>query len=151
MSIGERIKLQQGELTEMDVDAIVNAANEALLVGGGVDGAIHDAAGPELLAACLAIPEVRPGVRCPTGEARVTPAFRLPVQYVIHAVGPFFRGTRGSRPARERFSSRAAAGGGERLLECRRASHLVWRVRVSSPGRRAHLRGGLARAHLGPG
>jgi O-acetyl-ADP-ribose deacetylase (regulator of RNase III) len=87
-----RIVAIRGDITTVHVDAIVNAANEALLVGGGVDGAIHDAAGPELLAACLAIPEVRPGVRCPTGEARVTPAFRLPVQYVIHAVGPFFRG-----------------------------------------------------------
>src|SRR6266446_8168411 len=86
------IRIVTGDITRLDVDAIVNAANEWMLGGGGVDGAIHRAAGPELLEACRAIPEVRPGVRCPTGEARVTPGFRLPARYVIHAVGPRFRG-----------------------------------------------------------
>lgn len=61
-----------------------------MLGGGGVDGAIHRAAGPELRAACSKIPEVRPGVRCPTGEARITLAFRLPVSHVIHTVGPIY-------------------------------------------------------------
>jgi O-acetyl-ADP-ribose deacetylase (regulator of RNase III) len=74
------------------VAAIVNAANERLLGGAGVDGAIHRAAGPELLAACRAIPEVRPGVRCPTGEARITPGFRLSARHVIHTVGPVWHG-----------------------------------------------------------
>ena len=83
------------DITTLDVDAIVNAANERMLGGGGVDGAIHRAAGPELLAACRRIPEVRPGVRCPTGEARLTPGFRLPARYVIHTVGPVWHG--GSR------------------------------------------------------
>jgi O-acetyl-ADP-ribose deacetylase (regulator of RNase III) len=73
----------------------VNAANERMLGGGGVDGAIHRAAGPELLAACRKVPEVRPGVRCPTGEARLTPGFRLAARHVIHTVGPVWRG--GSR------------------------------------------------------
>ncbi len=82
----------RADITTLDVDAIVNAANERMLGGGGVDGAIHRAAGPELLAACRRIPEVRPGVRCPTGEARVTPGFRLPARYVIHTVGPVWRG-----------------------------------------------------------
>ena len=63
-----------------------------MLGGGGVDGAIHRAAGPELLAACREVPEVRPGVRCPTGEARLTPGFRLPARFVIHTVGPVWRG-----------------------------------------------------------
>jgi O-acetyl-ADP-ribose deacetylase len=81
-----------GDITKLDVDAIVNAANERLLGGGGVDGAIHAAAGPELLAACRAIAEVRPGVRCPTGDARITPGFRLPARFVIHTVGPVWRG-----------------------------------------------------------
>lgn len=80
------------DLTEANVDAIVNAANPTLLGGGGVDGAIHRAAGHELLAACRAIPEVRPGVRCPTGEARITPGFALPARFVIHTVGPVYSG-----------------------------------------------------------
>ncbi|KAJ0979210.1 hypothetical protein J5N97_014684 [Dioscorea zingiberensis] len=88
------LKLQRGDITKWFVDgstdAIVNAANEQLRGGGGVDGAIHRAAGRELLAACLEIPEVRPGVRCPTGEARLTLAFRLPVSRIIHTVGPIY-------------------------------------------------------------
>ena len=82
----------QTDITILAVDALVNAANESLLGGGGVDGAIHRAAGPALLAACRAIPEVRPGVRCPTGEARITPGFALPARFVIHTVGPVSRG-----------------------------------------------------------
>lgn len=85
-----RIVLEGGDIVRCDVDAIVNAANATLLGGGGVDGAIHRAAGPELLDACRAIPEVSPGVRCPTGEARITPGFRLTARHVIHAVGPMF-------------------------------------------------------------
>lgn len=82
----------QGDITRLEVDAIVNAANERMLGGGGVDGAIHAAAGPQLLEACRAIPEVRPGIRCPTGEARITPAFKLPSTHVIHTVGPVWHG-----------------------------------------------------------
>jgi O-acetyl-ADP-ribose deacetylase len=74
------------DITTLDVDAIVNAANESLAPGGGVCGAIHRAAGPELARACAAIGH------CPTGEARITPGFRLPARYVIHAVGPVWRG-----------------------------------------------------------
>jgi len=74
------------DITTLDTDAIVNAANEALAPGGGVCGAIHRAAGPELARACAAIGG------CPTGEARLTPGFRLPARYVIHAVGPVWRG-----------------------------------------------------------
>ena len=85
------IKIIQGDITTLAVDAIVNAANERMLGGGGVDGAIHRAAGPELYKACLKVPEVRPGVRCPTGEARITPGFRLPAKFVIHTVGPVYR------------------------------------------------------------
>ena len=85
------IKIVQGDITTLAVDAIVNAANQMMLGGGGVDGAIHRAAGRELYEACLAMPEVRPGVRCPTGEARITPGFRLPAKFVIHTVGPVYR------------------------------------------------------------
>lgn len=74
------------DITTLDTDAIVNAANELLAPGGGVCGAIHRAAGPELARACARIG------RCPTGEARLTPGFRLPARYVIHAVGPVWRG-----------------------------------------------------------
>lgn len=86
------IELVRGDITTLDVDAIVNAANSGLLGGGGVDGAIHRAAGPRLLEACRAIPEVRPGVRCPPGEARITPGFDLRAKYVIHTVGPVWEG-----------------------------------------------------------
>ena len=85
------IKIIQGDITTLAVDAIVNAANQVMLGGGGVDGAIHDAAGDELFEACLKVPEVRPGVRCPTGEARIAPGFKLPAKFVIHTVGPVYR------------------------------------------------------------
>lgn len=86
-----RLEVFRGDITRLNVDAIVNAANPMLLGGGGVDGAIHAAAGPDLLAACRAIPEVRPGVRCPTGQARITPGFGLMARFVIHTVGPVFQ------------------------------------------------------------
>jgi O-acetyl-ADP-ribose deacetylase (regulator of RNase III) len=85
-SVPERIAVIEGDITALDVDAIVNAANERLAPGGGVCGAIHRAAGPELARACAAIGH------CPTGEARITPGFRLPARHVIHAVGPVWHG-----------------------------------------------------------
>lgn len=86
------VRILRGDLTRQHVDAIVNAANPKMLGGGGVDGAIHRAAGTELLDACRRVPEVRPGVRCPTGEARITPGFGLRARYVIHTVGPVYGG-----------------------------------------------------------
>jgi O-acetyl-ADP-ribose deacetylase (regulator of RNase III) len=80
------LEARLADITTLDVGAIVNAANEALAPGGGVCGAIHRAAGPDLAAACAAI------APCPTGQARITPGFRLRARYVIHAVGPVWRG-----------------------------------------------------------
>ena len=92
------IQIVQGDITTLAVDAIVNAANKRMLGGGGVDGAIHRAAGPELYEACLKVPEVRPGIRCPTGAARITPGFKFPAKYVIHTVGPVYRNGQHGEP-----------------------------------------------------
>jgi O-acetyl-ADP-ribose deacetylase (regulator of RNase III) len=93
--------VQQGDITQVKVDAIVNAANPRMLGGGGVDDAIHLAAGPQLEEACRLIQEVRPDVRCPRGKARITPGFGLPCRFVIHAVGPVYESPDLSAPVLE--------------------------------------------------
>jgi len=82
----EMIEIVQEDITQLDVDVIVNAANESLLGGGGVDGAVHRAAGPELLEACRRLGP------CPTGEARITPGFHLKARWVVHTPGPVWHG-----------------------------------------------------------
>ncbi len=109
-----RTTIIQADITHLAVDAIVNAASPSLLGGGGVDGAIHRAAGPQLLEAC------RPLGGCPTGEARITPGFRLPAQWVIHTVGPVWQGGHRGEPellrACYRNSMRLAADKGLRRI-----------------------------------
>ena len=102
------IEIIQADITRLAVDAIVNAANEALAGGGGVDGAIHRAAGPGLDQECRGIPFARPYVRCPTGEARITGGHQLPARHIIHTVGPVWHG--------------GGAGEAELLASCYRES-----------------------------
>lgn len=109
------IKVSLGDITRFNGDAIVNAANETLGGGGGVDGAIHRAAGPRLLQTCLAMPELTAGVRCPTGTCRVTPAFDLPCRYVIHTAGPVWRGGQFDEPKLLAACYRNAIGSAESM------------------------------------
>jgi len=137
------IEAIQGDITEQEVDAIVNAANTSLLGGGGVDGAIHDAAGSELLEACRKIGG------CPTGQARITPGFRLPARHVIHTVGPVWNGgTRGEPGLLQRCYDNAlalAAEHGLRSIAFPSISTGVYRFPID---RAARIAVAAVRAHV---
>ncbi|SEJ72103.1 O-acetyl-ADP-ribose deacetylase (regulator of RNase III), contains Macro domain [Dyadobacter koreensis] len=100
-TLTSRIEIVQGDITKLNTDAIVNAANSSLLGGGGVDGAIHRAGGPEILEACKKIVEIQGG--CQTGEAVITTAGKLPSRFIIHTVGPVWRG--GKNDEQEKLAS----------------------------------------------
>ncbi|OIN98748.1 MAG: O-acetyl-ADP-ribose deacetylase [Desulfovibrionaceae bacterium CG1_02_65_16] len=115
------LSLAQGDLTRADADAIVNAANSGLLGGGGVDGAIHRAAGPELLAACRRI--VAEIGSLPAGQAVLTPGFALPARHVIHTVGPIWRGGTAGEPELLRSA----------YAQCLRLAHEHGLARIAFP------------------
>ncbi len=137
------IEAVQGDITKQDVDAIVNAANTSLLGGGGVDGAIHRAAGRELLEACRKIGG------CPTGEARITPGFRLLARHVIHTVGPVWNGgTRGEPGLLQRCYENAlalAVGNNLRSIAFPSISTGVYRFPIE---RAAQIAVGAVRSHV---
>ncbi len=121
-----RIHVVQGDITQMQVDAIVNAANQGLIGGGGVDGAIHRAAGPELLVACRAV------ALCRTGQARITRCFRLRARYVIHTAGPVYRdGQQGEPELLESCYNSSLRLAQKKNRACCIFLYLNWNLRIS--------------------
>lgn len=131
------LRAAEADITTLRVDAIVNAANEMLAPGGGVCGAIHRAAGPEMAEACAGV------APCPTGDARITPGFALPARFVIHAVGPVWRGGSANR-RRQAGKFLTMAGQVQEVIFV-----LLWPggAGLSSRGR-GHNRGGILRGPM---
>lgn len=144
-----KLYLSVGDITKWEGDAIVNAANERMLGGGGVDGAIHRAAGEQLYVECKQVPEVSRGVRCPTGEARITKGYDLPAKHVIHTVGPIYEDDEESAPLLRSAYESSLALANEKGLKSMAFPAISCGVFAYPPPKAAHIALEAIRSSIG--